>query len=562
MYLQNDPAIFSGRPGNRRTARQNVFCPGNCFIVCVQIAQGRVADAWSAGRMMRNMNLILRDGVDEHGRPCFARNAHCLCNDGHALAAVRALENLAGVAVPRSALLVRSLVQALRCTQAHLLHFYQFNLSNWICLDRALGADPCKAVRLAEHCDQKAQYFRQSQKRLQGLAESRARNVLSNGFCDHPEYLGPDEFHLLVYSNSLASLRIQVLLNTALGLLGCKNGTYAAFQMGGLPTDLDLGPDVLQQLRGLLFQCRDFVCTTFLKDLELVVRIYSHWKDLAAGTAFLTLGDFVRPHDRGLLFPDGIIGLAEKNRQENCQAYLQIAPARTDLVWEDIKPQWDRPDRKHYGLNFGKNGPVFHWARGDFHWLSAPRHGNDACEVGPLARVMGAFAQGRQAVVKAVNVSLNDCGLLPRDMNSTLGRLLSRGIEAAVLAGTALDWLDELERALSRKNSTISKNICLPASGVGTGTVEVSRGALTHTICLEKNRIVRHDCLIPSLWNFSPRDSDGRRGPLEQALLGAQVIDPGYPLEILRIVHAFDPCSPCHVVVKDLDTGWNTLVEG
>lgn len=552
MHAQKSCAVCSNRPVNKEQAPGEVFCPDNCFIVCVQVAKGCVVDAWSTGRMMRNMNLILRDDVDEHGHPCFLRNAHCLCNDGHALAAVRALEDLAGVSLPRSVKLVRSMVQALRCTQEHLLHFYQFYLSNWVCLDKALRADPGKAARLADRSGRAAPYFRQSQ------AEICTYKAPGNGLGDHPEYRGTDELHLLIYSNSLESLQIQTKLKTALGLLGCKNGTYAAFQMAGLPTDLDLGPGVLQQLRGLLFQCRDFVCTTFLNDLEQVARACLHWKDLGPGIRFLSLGEFVRPHDSGLLFPDGIIGLPEKNQPSS----LQIEPVRTDLVREDKKPEWHLPDAKHYGLNFGKKGPVFHLAKGDFHWLSAPRHGNDACEAGSLARIMGGVARNRPAVVKVVNETVKACGMMPKDLNSALGRLLSRGIEAVLLAQSALAWLDELEGLLDSENCNGCQNVRLPESATGTGTVEVPRGALIHTINLEKNRIVRHDYLTPSQWNLSPRDSHGTRGPLEQALLGTPVFDQNFPLEILRVVQGFDPCNACHIVVEDRETGRTTLVKG
>ena len=44
-----------------------------------------------------------------------------------------------------------------------------------------------------------------------------------------------------------------------------------------------------------------------------------------------------------------------------------------------------------------------------------------------------------------------------------------------------------------------------------------------------------------SNWNFSPRDDKGVRGPVEEALVGMPVLDATKPLEILRMVHTFDP---------------------
>ena len=57
--------------------------------------------------------------------------------------------------------------------------------------------------------------------------------------------------------------------------------------------------------------------------------------------------------------------------------------------------------------------------------------------------------------------------------------------------------------------------------------------------------------VVPSTWNFGPRDSEGVRGPVEQALIGTPVADTTKPLEILRIVHSYDPCIACAVHVID-----------
>jgi len=50
----------------------------------------------------------------------------------------------------------------------------------------------------------------------------------------------------------------------------------------------------------------------------------------------------------------------------------------------------------------------------------------------------------------------------------------------------------------------------------------------------------------PTNWNFSPRDAEGTRGALEQALLDAPV-RPGEadPVAVQHIVRSFDPCMVC-----------------
>jgi Ni,Fe-hydrogenase I large subunit len=56
-------------------------------------------------------------------------------------------------------------------------------------------------------------------------------------------------------------------------------------------------------------------------------------------------------------------------------------------------------------------------------------------------------------------------------------------------------------------------------------------------------------------WNGSPRDAHGRRGALEEALVGTPVEDQTRPVEVLRTVHSFDPCTACAVHAYGADGG-------
>ena len=83
------------------------------------------------------------------------------------------------------------------------------------------------------------------------------------------------------------------------------------------------------------------------------------------------------------------------------------------------------------------------------------------------------------------------------------------------------------------------------------GLNEAPRGALGHWINIENQKIGNYQMVIPSTWNFGPRCAGNNRGPVEQALIGTPVADPQKPLEILRVVHSFDPCIACAVHVID-----------
>lgn len=59
---------------------------------------------------------------------------------------------------------------------------------------------------------------------------------------------------------------------------------------------------------------------------------------------------------------------------------------------------------------------------------------------------------------------------------------------------------------------------------------------------------------MPTTWNVCPRDDNGIRGPIEEALIGTPCVDAKRPVEILRVVHSFDPCLACTVHIIDPDT--------
>ena len=84
-------------------------------------------------------------------------------------------------------------------------------------------------------------------------------------------------------------------------------------------------------------------------------------------------------------------------------------------------------------------------------------------------------------------------------------------------------------------------------SAAGSGATEAPRGALGHWVQLSNTRISRYQIVTPTAWNASPRDDAGRRGAMEQALMGTPVSDVQNPLEVLRVVHSFDPCLACSV---------------
>ena len=93
------------------------------------------------------------------------------------------------------------------------------------------------------------------------------------------------------------------------------------------------------------------------------------------------------------------------------------------------------------------------------------------------------------------------------------------------------------------------------ASGSGTGFWEAPRGALYHSEKVTNGKIDGYQIIIPSTWNLAPRGKDGSLGPLEEALVGCPVETIDKPINCLRTVHSFDPCTACSVHISEPATG-------
>ena len=77
------------------------------------------------------------------------------------------------------------------------------------------------------------------------------------------------------------------------------------------------------------------------------------------------------------------------------------------------------------------------------------------------------------------------------------------------------------------------------------------RGVLSHWVRIKNGVSENWQAVVPSTWNASPKDAKGVRGPYEESLIGLKIADLSQPLEIIRVVHSFDPCIACAVHVMD-----------
>jgi hydrogenase large subunit len=114
-------------------------------------------------------------------------------------------------------------------------------------------------------------------------------------------------------------------------------------------------------------------------------------------------------------------------------------------------------------------------------------------------------------------------------------------MEIARLTIAAEVWAREL-----RLKESFCESDHPPAQGAAVGMVEAARGSLGHWMSVEKGVIQRYQIVAPTTWNFSPRDSQGVPGPLEQALIGVEVGAAGAKAPAIQhVVRSFDPCMVC-----------------
>jgi [NiFe] hydrogenase large subunit len=120
-------------------------------------------------------------------------------------------------------------------------------------------------------------------------------------------------------------------------------------------------------------------------------------------------------------------------------------------------------------------------------------------------------------------------------------------LETDIIGDAMVGWMGELKVG----DPLQAQGASIPAKGMGMGLNEAPRGALGHWIDMADGKIANYQMVVPTTWNLGPRCSAGKRGPMEQALIGTKVEDPARPIEVLRIVHSFDPCIACAVHVLD-----------
>jgi len=530
-----------------------------------QIADGQVQEAWSTGTMFRGVELILQ-GRDPREAWAFTQRICGVCTTVHALGSVRAVENALGVDPPVNARLVRNLIEGAQFIHDHVIHFYHLHGPDWVDVVSALAANPAATSTLARSLsdwpNSSPEYFGQVKSRLQGVVSSGQLGVFANGYWGHPTYRLSPEANLMVMAHYLEALGWQREVIRIHAILGGKNPHPQTYLVGGMATPMDpnsrsaINATTLSNLRQLAATAYDFVLRVYIPDLIALARAYPEWSALGAGpTNFLAYGDFPTMSATDCWLPAGLVlGGRLDGWQPFDQAQVMEDVTRSWYVNSGPRHPWQGETQPQY------TGPALPYqymtTDGQYSWLKAPRYQGQVMEVGPLARMVVAYAAGHSRVRQLIDSALSLLGWNQAALFSTMGRILARGIETLAIAEQMTGWIDRLQANMNAGDLAVFNGArwdpsTWPAEAMGFGTTEAPRGALGHWVHVRNGQIANYQCVVPSTWNGSPRDAANQPGAWEQALVGTPVANAEQPLEILRTIHSFDPCMACAVHVLD-----------
>ncbi len=441
-------------------------------------------------------------------------------------------------------------------------------------------------------------YFKEIQSEIGKIVESGQLGIFAAHWWDHPDYaVLPPEVHLMAVSHYLNMLDKQRELVLAHVVFGGKN-PHPHYVVGGMPCSISMNDmnapinterlAVVDQSLGLAMAAVNYfylpdllaIGDIFVKNVyvdggglakERVLGFGDYPEDSYSGTSN---GDF---HKNLLVRSNGVVenfgqGVS-KATFHNVEAqdfsdpgvltegiehsWYSYPDAATDLhPWDGVtKPQFTAP----------KEGTKTNWKyldeAGKYSWLKTPKWKGQMAEVGPLARYIIVYTKVKQGIIQptwvekmivdqvdAVSKLLN----LPPEtwMLTTVGRTAIRGLDAQVSAYIAKYYFDKLVKNIKSGDTAVANMekwdpATWPKEAKGVGLHEAPRGALSHWVVIKNGKIANYQAVVPSTWNASPRDSKAGYGPYEASMMDTKVKIAEKPLEILRVIHSFDPCLAC-----------------
>jgi hydrogenase large subunit len=507
----------------------------------IEVTNGKITEAYSAGTMVRGIEPILK-GRDPRDAWAFVGRVCGVCTSTHSLTSVRTVENALGISAPPNAELIRNLMALALYIQDHVVHFYILHALDWVDVVSALKADPAEASRIAQSI---SPWSKSSVGYFQDI-QNRFKNFVS-----------------LEWQKELVKIHT---------IFGGKN-PHPNYLVGGVPCSINIeeanavNAERLAMVGKLFEDARAFVNQVYIPDLLAVASYYKNdWGAIGGGLSnYMSFGDFPANgynNPESFKMPRGVI----LNR--DLGKIHEIKPDDPDEIQEFINNSW-------YEYSKGEKTGLHPWAgetklkytgpkppydyldvSQKYSWVKTPRWKGYPMEVGPLSRMLIGYASGRPEYKEVIESTLKILDVPVTALFSTLGRTAARGLETKLCCEWALEFYNQLLANIKNGDTRTQNNDkwdpeTWPANAKGVGMTEAPRGALSHFIVIEDRKIANYQLVVPTTWNASPRDAEGKRSAYEESLIGTPVADPKIPLEVIRTIHSFDPCLACAVHLYD-----------
>jgi hydrogenase large subunit len=430
--------------------------------------------------MFRGFENILR-GRDPRDASQLTQRICGVCPTAHATASVRALDDAFGVKLTSNGRIARNLILGANYLQSHILHFYHL-----AALDYVNGPDVAPFVPRYEKND-----VRLSPEQNQ---------------------IGVDQY--------LKALEIRRICHEMVALLGGKMPHVQGLVVGGT-TEIP-SAEKLAAYKDRFKKVRAFIEEEYLPLIYLLGSAYPDLLETGKGCKnVLSYGVFpMDDAEKDFLLKPGVYTDGKDGKLD------------TDRIHEDVKHSWFDDATTGLHPSKGKTVPMPEKETG-YSFVKAPRYDGKPHEVGPLARMWVTNPELSPAAKKAGFKRMRDFG---DKAFSILGRHIARAEEALIVADAVEKWLAE---AKAGEETFVSAPI--PEKSVGMGLTEAPRGSLLHFVDIKDQVIDNYQIVAATLWNASPRDDKGARGPIEEALIGVPVPDVANPVNVGRTIRAFDP---------------------
>lgn len=531
---------------------------------------GVVQDAFVSSTLWRGLEVIAK-GRDPRNIPLMMQRICGVCTYSHYLKSTVAVEDALGIKIPYNAELVRTLMNAALFLHDHVVHFYHLHGVDWVDIVSALSADEAKASKLAfKYTDNPIGTGENELKKVKEKVAKFAKNPqglgpFANAYWGHKTYRLTPEQNLIALSHYLKALEIQRTAAQMMAIFGAKQPHPQSLAVGGVTCVMDLlNPARMGEYLVKYQAIADFVNNAYYADIVMAAEMYktepSVMKPMGVKN-FMAHKEFMIGREE-YLFDSGIIMNGDLSKVFEIDED-KITEEATHSWYKDDAPQhpYEGTTNPNYtgfidGQTVGPDGKMTDSKmineKEKYSWIKSPRYNGEPMEVGPLASILVGYAKGNKKVQAVVNEFLAKTGIPAAALFSTLGRTAGRMLQAKLVADNALVAFNNLIENLKVDQETcatyvIDKDKEYKGRGIG----DVPRGMLSHWIRIKNGVVENYQAVVPSTWNAGPMDSKGAKGPYEADLIGLKIEDLTQPLEIIRIIHSYDPCIACAVHVMD-----------